>query len=50
MQYQLNLDWPAFMAECWQKKPVILRQAFPGFVDPLTADELAGLAMEPDAD
>ncbi|MGL5500504.1 MAG: cupin domain-containing protein, partial [Plesiomonas shigelloides] len=50
MQYQLNLDWPAFMAEFWQKKPVILRQAFPGFVDPLTADELAGLAMEPDAD
>ncbi|WP_435947666.1 JmjC domain-containing protein [Dryocola sp. BD586] len=50
MAYQLALDWQEFLEKYWQKKPVVLKQAFPGFVDPITPDELAGLAMEPEVD
>lgn len=50
MSYQLNLNWPEFLETYWQKKPVVLKNAFPGFVDPITPDELAGLAMEPEVD
>jgi 50S ribosomal protein L16 3-hydroxylase len=35
-----------FLAEHWQKKPLLVRGAFPGFRDPLDADELAGLSCE----
>lgn len=35
-----------FLQTYWQKKPVLIRQAVPGFVSPLSADELAGLACE----
>lgn len=38
-----------FLQEFWQKKPLLIRQAFPGFGDCLTPDELAGLACEEDA-
>lgn len=47
--YQLNLLalTPAeFLQEYWQKKPVVIRQGFRNFVDPISADELAGLACE----
>jgi 50S ribosomal protein L16 3-hydroxylase len=37
-----------FLREYWQKQPLLLRQALPGFVSPLSPDELAGLALEPD--
>lgn len=50
MSFQLNLNWPEFLANYWQKKPVVLKRAFPDFVDPITPDELAGLAMEPEVD
>ncbi|EHM37448.1 ribosomal protein uL16 3-hydroxylase [Hafnia alvei] len=50
MAYQLNLNWPEFLEKYWQKKPVVLKNAFPNFVDPITPDELAGLAMEPEVD
>ncbi len=45
------LDWgqltPAlFLQQYWQKKPLLIKNAFPNFIDPLSADELAGLAME----
>ena len=46
MAYQLNLNWPEFLEKYWQKKPVVLKNAFANFVDPITPDELAGLAME----
>ena len=36
-----------FLAEYWQKKPLLIRQALPDFEPPLEADELAGLACEP---
>lgn len=35
-----------FLAEYWQKKPLLIRQAIPGFSGLLTPDELAGLACE----
>lgn len=38
-----------FLRDYWQKKPLLIRQAFPGFGDALTPDELAGLACEEDA-
>lgn len=50
MDYQLDLDWPTFLKEYWQKKPVVLKNAFKQFVDPITPDELAGLAMEAEID
>lgn len=50
MAYQLNINWPEFLEKYWQKQPVVLKNAFPDFVDPITLDELAGLAMEPEVD
>ncbi len=50
MVNKLNLNWPEFLEKYWQKKPVVLKNAFPDFVDPITPDELAGLAMEPEVD
>ncbi len=41
-----NLSQEVFMEEYWQKKPLLIRQAFPDFKSPLSADELAGLACE----
>lgn len=38
-----------FLQEYWQKKPLLIRNAFPGIQSPLTPDELAGLACEDDA-
>lgn len=36
----------SFLRDYWQKKPLLIRQAFPGLDNPLTPDELAGLALE----
>jgi 50S ribosomal protein L16 3-hydroxylase len=47
--YQLqlnNLTIEQFLAEYWQKKPVLLKGGFANFQDPITPDELAGLAAE----
>ncbi len=47
--YDLNLGQMSkqdFLDEYWQKKPVVLRQGFKNFQDPISVDELAGLAME----
>lgn len=35
-----------FLANYWQKKPLLIRQAFPGFSSPVSAEELAGFALE----
>lgn len=35
-----------FMRDYWQKKPLLVRQAIPGFESPISPDELAGLALE----
>ena len=36
----------SFLRRYWQKRPLVIRGAFPGFQDPLGADELANLACE----
>lgn len=38
-----------FLAEYWHKKPLLVRNALPGFTGLLTPDELAGLACEAEA-
>lgn len=38
-----------FLRDYWQKKPLLIRNAFPNFQSPITQDELAGLACETDA-
>jgi 50S ribosomal protein L16 3-hydroxylase len=43
-----NISRKTFMEEYWQKKPLLVRQAFADFKSPITADELAGLACEED--
>ena len=35
-----------FLRDYWQKRPLLIRQAYPGFESPLSPDELAGLACE----
>lgn len=35
-----------FLGTYWQKKPLLLKNAFPEFKDPLSPEELAGLACE----
>ncbi|MCV6587793.1 MAG: cupin domain-containing protein [Marinobacterium sp.] len=39
-----------FLAEYWQKKPLLIRGAFANFEFPVDADELAGLACEEDVE
>ncbi|KTD82513.1 JmjC domain-containing protein [Legionella waltersii] len=41
-----NLSISSFLTNYWQKKPLVIRQAFPGFNNPISPDELAGLALE----
>jgi 50S ribosomal protein L16 3-hydroxylase len=40
----------AFLARHWQRRLLLVRGALPHFRDPLSPDELAGLATEPDVD
>ncbi|WP_213878658.1 cupin domain-containing protein [Pseudomonas sp. dw_358] len=35
-----------FLRDYWQKKPLLIRQAFTDFENPISPDELAGLALE----
>ena len=47
--YQLtinSLTEQEFLKEYWQKKPLLIKQGFRDFEDPLDANELAGLAIE----
>lgn len=39
-----------FLRDYWQKKPLLVRQAFPGYTSPLSPDELAGLSLEEDVE
>ncbi len=40
----------AFLKRYWQKRPLLIKGAFPAFDDPITPEELAGLACEPEVD
>ena len=35
----------AFLKEYWQKKPLLIRNAFPDFVSPIDPDDMAGLSL-----
>jgi len=41
-----NLTPRQFLADYWQKKPLLIRQALPGFIPELDADDIAGLACD----
>ena len=41
-----NFDRALFLREYWQKKPLLIRAADDSFSDPISAEELAGLACE----
>lgn len=41
-----KLTADTFLSEYWQRKPVLIRQGLPDFTDPLSPEELAGLACE----
>jgi 50S ribosomal protein L16 3-hydroxylase len=43
-----NISLEDFLRDYWQQKPLLIRNAFPEFTSPLTAEELAGLACEDD--
>ncbi len=45
-----SIDVKTFLSDYWQKKPLLIRQALPDFINLLSADELAGLAMEEDVE
>jgi len=41
-----DMSVETFLQEYWQKKPLLIRQAFPDFETPISPDELAGLSCE----
>lgn len=43
-----NLSPEDFLKNYWQKKVLVVRQAFPNFQCPISADEIAGLSCEED--
>ncbi|WP_415881317.1 JmjC domain-containing protein [Neptuniibacter sp. QD34_54] len=45
-----DISIETFLAEYWQKKPLLIRNAFSNFEPPVTADELAGMALEEDVE
>jgi 50S ribosomal protein L16 3-hydroxylase len=46
LELKTTLDPQQFLDEYWQKKPVLIRGFIADFQDPLSAEELAGLACE----
>lgn len=45
-QAPLGMAPEKFLRDYWQKRPLLIRNAFPGFVSPITPEDLAGLACE----
>jgi len=43
-------NYSEFLTEYWQKQPLLIKNAIPGFQCPITGDELAGLACEYDVE
>ncbi|UPG84422.1 cupin domain-containing protein [Luteibacter aegosomatis] len=42
----LGMSATQFLRDYWQKRPLLIRNAFPGFEPPIQPDDLAGLACE----
>ena len=45
-----DLSPDQFLSEFWQRQPLLVRNALPGFRSPVSADELAGLALDADVE
>ena len=45
-----NIDKQQFIRQYWQKKPLVIKQGFDNFIDPLDENDLAGLSQEPTVD
>lgn len=45
-QPPLGMPVEDFLRDYWQKKPLLIRNAFPDFVSPISPEDLAGLACE----
>jgi 50S ribosomal protein L16 3-hydroxylase len=46
LQPPLGMPAADFLRDYWQKRPLLIRNAFPGFVSPIAPEDLAGLACE----
>lgn len=46
LHWPSELDVSSFLKHNWQTRPLLFEQAFPGFSNPLSRDELAGLALD----
>lgn len=44
--FPLGMSPEVFLRDYWQKKPLLIRNAFPNFISPLEPEDLAGLACE----
>ena len=44
--WELNLDRETFLAQYWQRKPLLMRGAIDKFKPPLSSHKMAGLALE----
>jgi len=42
----LGMSPARFLRDYWQKRPLLIRGAFPDFISPITPDDLAGLSCE----
>jgi 50S ribosomal protein L16 3-hydroxylase len=47
-EWRADFDPTEFLARVWQRKPLLIRQAWREWNNPLAPEELAGLACEPD--
>ena len=45
-----QIDLQTFLKDYWQKQPLLIKQALPNFISPLSAEELAGLSLEPEVE
>ena len=45
-----ELTLEEFLSDYWQKKPLVIPNAWPNFTDPITPEELAGLSLEDSID
>jgi len=48
-QGPLGMSPVDFLRDYWQKRPLLIRNAFPGFQSPLRPDDLGALSLEPTA-
>jgi 50S ribosomal protein L16 3-hydroxylase len=45
-----NIDIKQFLSQYWQKKPLVIKQGFADFDDPIDENDLAGLSQDPSID